>query len=1236
METLELYARRAGDVGEATHRAEPQSHLSRRRSRSQIATAATTCLFSAAVGVLTTTLPTASASSGGFLVYPQSRNYIAYKSSSIKPSATHPASLLPEEEPVPQSLNSGQTCGVTDGGERDYNRPMSRSNSLLPLNIQEVYVSGSEIEVTVNTFGVEDGGHFEFHICALEYPQEPTEECFLKHPLTFVKDHYYGALKDEVYPERAYLPFEQVFKKNDSLLARVQSMARIESDEAGYRPMMEFKYTFKLPESRDLWMDFDALKQQQQNFDSGAPSISVQVPIARLDDKVKNQINDLKIKPFDGKILMSGSTGNDAALISAMVTDGRGTTTMVSMNEIPIIHENGPIVEATAICNFGDVAIYGEGMKTIPERIKRICGLIEQIPMVEALSPDNSDSVSSSNGDATNDLPAFPITKYAILRWHYQTARDCYPVGYDNYTWAEKWGQWQPPTDGECGASDSQDEYWNCAEVIILNSSERDDSNETDISYEPPNAIKDVYTVDANAQVLLDVLANDISPNEAELHVDSVTSPAHGFTRISEDAFSVIYVPDRDYIGLDSFEYRSCDRHDSCDDAQVDILVGPTMDLVFAKDDEAITIGTEPVFINVLKNDIVRVDNWPLFIVSTPQNGRHGNCTPTPGSWIVYEANPGYEGRDRCTYIACITNNICDKGSIFIDVKSAKELTAAMPASQIYNIVAVNDAAVTQVNRPITIDVLANDEINGNAKPKIKATNNSSANGNCEVLGNEILYVPKSDFIGWDRCGYSVCIGNAVCDEALIKIKVLDGVLTDSTTNTPVARPDSANVVEGSSVNMDALENDDGDFLEISTVSSPIHGSVKVVNNLIRYTSTAGFIGTDSFKYSVCDYLNRCDSAGVAVTITAEVFAENDSATTYSVPVLIDVTLNDRSSSGDTSLDVTNVSDGKHGSCSITASDKVKYVPDDGYTGLDRCNYIVCASNICDQGRIEINVLPPIEAMEEPLYLVDPEKVYAHDDHVEVTPDESVKVDVVSNDFVKGMGPLLLMHTGGSVNGKCEITIDNKILYIPKNGFRGSDKCDYIICHESNMCDEGILRVDVIQETEAVNGPIILRASADATITIDFPTTNSGNETVLFVSSASSEVGMRDVMLKFNTSSIDEPRCENGIDSATLSVYSIAFANDGGTLITTSKKNWDEMGVKWNNAPEGDGIVLYDLGSIEENRFYEVDVSSAVTLGEPLSIRIISHSEKESIALYASKEYEDESHHPVLRIRCKD
>jgi hypothetical protein len=97
----------------------------------------------------------------------------------------------------------------------------------------------------------------------------------------------------------------------------------------------------------------------------------------------------------------------------------------------------------------------------------------------------------------------------------------------------------------------------------------------------------------------------------------------------------------------------------------------------------------------------------------------------------------------------------------------------------LYSIIAVNDGAITGIDRPIKIPVLANDEFTGNTKPRI--TNSTGANnGYCQVLDNEVLYTPNFGFAGWDRCRYSVCIGNDVCDDGLVKIKVFGEVVPEA------------------------------------------------------------------------------------------------------------------------------------------------------------------------------------------------------------------------------------------------------------------------------------------------------------------------------------------------------------------------------------------------------------------------------------------------------------------------
>ena len=74
-------------------------------------------------------------------------------------------------------------------------------------NIQGTYTEGEMIEVEVMAT-THHKGHFEFAICPIEnkVPMEvPTQECFAKHKLKFIRDELYGAPQDVNYPERAYL-----------------------------------------------------------------------------------------------------------------------------------------------------------------------------------------------------------------------------------------------------------------------------------------------------------------------------------------------------------------------------------------------------------------------------------------------------------------------------------------------------------------------------------------------------------------------------------------------------------------------------------------------------------------------------------------------------------------------------------------------------------------------------------------------------------------------------------------------------------------------------------------------------------------------------------------------------------------------------------------------------------------------------------------------------------------------
>ena len=90
----------------------------------------------------------------------------------------------------------------------------------------------------------------------------------------------------------------------------------------------------------------------------------------------------------------------------------------------------------------------------------------------------------------------------------------------------------------------------------------------------------------------------------------------------------------------------------------------------------------------------------------------------------------------------------------------------------------------------------------------------------------------------------------------------------------PTAANDTAVTTEGAAVVIDVIANDndpDGDKLTITSVGPAAHGSVAISGErTVTYTPAAGFIGVDTFTYTVCapeGCLTSSSTAAVTVTV---------------------------------------------------------------------------------------------------------------------------------------------------------------------------------------------------------------------------------------------------------------------------------------------------------------------------------------------------------------------------------
>ncbi|KAL7473904.1 hypothetical protein ACHAXS_014267 [Conticribra weissflogii] len=1220
-------------------------------------------------------LPMSNSVTGGYLTHPPSRNYLAWTSNALLPTSSRPLSSLPEWEPTPHNLVIGPTCGAVDGSERNYDLPMSREEGvMMPLNVQAVYshdeASGAAgVEVQVSLFGIDGGGHFEFHACPLTYPETPTEECFERYPLAFVEDEYYGAVPDAQYPERAYVPYLGVFSSNG--FSGGWEPVRDEHVGPGGGEMMEFKYRLRFPDEEALWTEMvdilpqkedqggnrgrrrrrtttttmgrrmaedavnhekqekkQALQDQQDEggvaiqtidwasngisppdvdwaFQGSAPAgtdwgqdkefspeeqevIQQQDDVkeeqaAQVEDNMKHQQGQEKQQSLlvqqQQKIEQQQQQQNqqpEQPLAPEPQSQTAATTTPESESppqaldpewaadeevpegypdifwaedldtdwavELQNEHDANP-PPPQAAPDPPNTGIAPEGMSdNTPDGAVNVDNILageELVPISSMIDLDNLDAAASEpeaqsavedKPKKSNDLKIPPSSdKYVLLRWHYVTARDCHPPGYDTYTWPTSWGPWNRPWGGECKGTEhySSTEYFNCAEVMILGPDvymptgmptpspivnldvdeepilvvvEEEPPAMEELSSGTPEAVSDLVFIGVSEVAFLDVLQNDVDPDGDELSIEAVTVPEEGGAIHVKDGGMVLeYTPQDGFVGVDSFEYKVCDPSHLCDTGTVEVVVGPVIDLIFAMDDIANVTAGETIKVDVTANDVIRV-NATLNITEV-RGGRFGTCVITSDNQIEYTADEDRVGADRCDYVVCL-EEFCDKGRLEVEVIAPLvTLSNAAPLAK-------PDTVTINVNELALIDPLRNDEDEDGDDLTITEVS-SPSNGDVEIVGGgtSLEYMPDDQFTGVDDFTYTVCDTSNLCDTANIRVIVRPSLKA-------VKAVDDA-ILTGFElpVKVDVVANDEvlGDEIPtVTKVDNPFNGKCEVTDdNQVLFTPKDSFEGWGRCSYTVC-VGDVCDDARLKIKVfkeylidrpegeelveveeeivneeenTEEILDIGDFMTANLSPVanddtvilqtnefvVVDVLSNDEGVDGD-ELMVNSISQAPvHGDARVV-NGSVHYIPDKDFTGLDSFQYTACdTSERCDSATVDVTVIEPI------VVTVENDRLITHSDSPK-------SVNVLKNDSVNRDIPLELIDASVASNGRCDVTEDYDILYTPDPGFAGWDRCFYTVC-AGEVCEEGKVGIKVFpantdDESSLSDEPVPIQASA--------------------------------------------------------------------------------------------------------------------------------------------------------------
>jgi hypothetical protein len=179
-------------------------------------------------------------------------------------------------------------------------------------------------------------------------------------------------------------------------------------------------------------------------------------------------------------------------------------------------------------------------------------------------------------------------------------------------------------------------------------------------------------------------------------------------------------------------------------------------------------------------------------------------------------------------------------------------------------------------------------------------------------------------------------------DGSLLMVSVTGGVRFLQTYAPLSAAPVAANAVAGAALSIPLPGTiGNGGALGFSIVRAPAHGTLSLSGNAATYTASAGYSGSDSFRYRV-QYGRASREAEVQLTVerpNTPPVAVNDSAAARRTSILIPVLNNDSDADGD-ALTIIGVTKPALGSTAIEGR-QIRFTPPRSWSGAVTFNYTI-------------------------------------------------------------------------------------------------------------------------------------------------------------------------------------------------------------------------------------------------------------------------------------------------------
>ncbi len=462
----------------------------------------------------------------------------------------------------------------------------------------------------------------------------------------------------------------------------------------------------------------------------------------------------------------------------------------------------------------------------------------------------------------------------------------------------------------------------------------------------PVAADIDNVTITEDSNVTIDVVSFASDVEDSELTATIATDPENGEASIN-DSGEIIYTPNEDFSGSDSFTYTVTDTEGGISaPATITVEVTPVNDVPVATDDRVGTPENTAVTIPILDNDTdIDSDLDPASVNVIGEGPSNGTFTiDTADGSITYTPNQNFSGSDSFTYtVEDEQGAVSNVATVTINVDSVNDAP-----------IAIDDAIATDEDTSIAINsIISNDtDVDSELNPDSIVIESNPNNGAIARENGSLIYTPAEDFVGSDSFTYTVAdVEGLGSNIATVNITV------NPVNDAPVAVDDEVTTDEDTSIAINNIISNDTDVDSelnpdsIVIESNPNNGAIARENGSLIYTPAEGFFGSDSFTYTVEDVEGSISNpATVNLVIipdnVAPVAVNDDNiTTTEDTEITIPVLANDTDVQGNDTIDpttVTLVTAPNNGTANIDPNTgEISYEPNLNFFGSDSFSYTV-------------------------------------------------------------------------------------------------------------------------------------------------------------------------------------------------------------------------------------------------------------------------------------------------------